>query len=279
MCVAWVEARQAGHLDDAERRARRARRDHRGVRLRRAVGGDRDRHRSPASSLSSASSSSSGSASTIRSAPSPCTACPASGARSRPGSSRCRRSPTNLATGTGGLVYTGSFHQLGVQALGLVAVGAFTFSTSFGALFAMHKLWGIRVEQERRDGGLDVHEHGMWGYPEFYIPVPGGYGTESHGHLGSHRPHAPARTASRSGARVTKLPYGAVHLPGSDRRHPGRTEGGGPQHLLLAAAAPSGFPFDSFERDAPRADDDGHADLAPGEPRRARAASRSSNAR
>jgi hypothetical protein len=25
--------------------------------------------------------------------------------------------------------------------------------------------------------GLDVSEHGMWGYPEFYIPVPGGYGT------------------------------------------------------------------------------------------------------
>ena len=24
----------------------------------------------------------------------------------------------------------------------------------------------------------------MWGYPEFYIPVPGGYGTESHGHVG-----------------------------------------------------------------------------------------------
>src|SRR3954451_10148727 len=36
----------------------------------------------------------------------------------------------NLATGTGGLVYTGSFHQIGIQALGLVAVGAFTFSTS-----------------------------------------------------------------------------------------------------------------------------------------------------
>jgi predicted peroxiredoxin len=31
---------------------------------------------------------------------------------------------SNLATGSGGLVYTGSFHQLGVQALGLVAVGA-----------------------------------------------------------------------------------------------------------------------------------------------------------
>jgi hypothetical protein len=31
----------------------------------------------------------------------------------------------------------------------------------------------------------------MWGYPEFYIPVPGGYGTEAHGHLGlSHGSHS-----------------------------------------------------------------------------------------
>jgi len=45
-------------------------------------------------------------------------------------------------------------------------------------------LWGIRVEPETETAGLDVSEHGMWGYPEFYIPVPGGYGTETHGHLG-----------------------------------------------------------------------------------------------
>jgi Amt family ammonium transporter len=90
----------------------------------------------------------------------------------------------NLATGTAGLVYSGSFHQLGVQALGLVAVGGFTFSVSFGALWVMKRLWGIRVEPEVETAGLDVSEHGMWGYPEFYIPVPGGYGTESHGHLG-----------------------------------------------------------------------------------------------
>ena len=35
----------------------------------------------------------------------------------------------------------------------------------------------------------------MWGYPEFYIPVPGGYGTESHGHVGpshTHRHPVPA---------------------------------------------------------------------------------------
>ena len=89
----------------------------------------------------------------------------------------------NLATGTGGLVYTGSFHQLGVQALGLAAVGGFTFTASFAALYAMKKLWGIRVEEETETAGLDVSEHGMWGYPEFYIPVPGGYGSESHAHL------------------------------------------------------------------------------------------------
>src|SRR6059036_2258107 len=96
----------------------------------------------------------------------------------------------NLATGSGGLVYTGSFHQLGVQTLGLVAVGAFTFSASFGSLWVMKRVWGIRVEPETETAGLDVSEHGMWGYPEFYIPVPGGYGTESHGHLGLSHGHA-----------------------------------------------------------------------------------------
>jgi Amt family ammonium transporter len=89
----------------------------------------------------------------------------------------------NLATGTGGLWYTGSFHQLGVQALGLLAVGVFTFTASFASLAAMKALWGIRVEPEVETAGLDVSEHGMWGYPEFYIPVPGGYGTENRTHL------------------------------------------------------------------------------------------------
>jgi hypothetical protein len=48
----------------------------------------------------------------------------------------------------------------------------------------MKAAFGIRAEPEVETAGLDVSEHGMWGYPEFYIPVPGGYGTEAHGHLG-----------------------------------------------------------------------------------------------
>jgi Amt family ammonium transporter len=91
-----------------------------------------------------------------------------------------------LGTGSPGLFYGGGLHQLGVQALGLVAVGAFTFGASFLILFAMKATVGIRAEPEVETAGLDVSEHGMWGYPEFYIPVPGGYGTESHAHLLGH---------------------------------------------------------------------------------------------
>jgi len=95
-----------------------------------------------------------------------------------------------VGVGRGGLLYTGSPYQLGVQALGLVAVGVFTFTASYGSLWTLNRLWGIRVETHVETAGLDVAEHGMWGYPEFYIPVPGGYGTESHGHLGLAHAHA-----------------------------------------------------------------------------------------
>jgi Amt family ammonium transporter len=88
----------------------------------------------------------------------------------------------NLATGKAGLFYGGGFHQLGIQLLGLVAVGAFTFSASFLVLWVMKVTVGIRTEPHVENAGLDVSEHGMWGYPEFYIPVPGGYGTEHHAH-------------------------------------------------------------------------------------------------
>jgi Amt family ammonium transporter len=102
----------------------------------------------------------------------------------------------SLATGSGGLFYGGGFHQLGVQVVGLLTVGVFTFAMSFGALWLMKVTFGIRTEPEDETAGLDVSEHGMWGYPEFYIPVPGGYGTESHGHLGIKHSHPAPATAT-----------------------------------------------------------------------------------
>jgi Amt family ammonium transporter len=107
-----------------------------------------------------------------------------------------------LATGKGGLFYGGGLDQLGTQLLGLAAVGGFTFAASFLVLFALKKTFGIRVEPEMETAGLDVSEHGMWGYPEFYIPVPGGYGTEAHGHLGLSHAHA---TRVREAAPATEL--------------------------------------------------------------------------
>jgi Amt family ammonium transporter len=107
---------------------------------------------------------------------------------------------TKLDTGSAGLLYGGGFHQLGVQALGLAAVGTFTFAASFGVLWLFKVTIGIRAEPEVETAGLDVSEHGMWGYPEFYIPVPGGYGTEAHGHLGLGHAHRPAPAPAPSTA-------------------------------------------------------------------------------
>ncbi len=110
-----------------------------------------------------------------------------------------------IGVGRAGLLYGGGAHQLAVQALGLAAVGAFTFTASFGILWAFRRVWGIRVAPEVETAGLDVSEHGMWGYPEFYIPVPGGYGTEAHSHLLSHhgqRAPAPSAVPVPSAART-----------------------------------------------------------------------------
>jgi Amt family ammonium transporter len=110
----------------------------------------------------------------------------------------------NLATGSGGLFYGGGFHQLGIQALGLAAVGAFTFTASFLVLGLMKMTVGIRTEPEVEAAGLDVSEHGMWGYPEFYIPVPGGYGTEHASHsLVTHGKGATAAAPSAPPAPAT----------------------------------------------------------------------------
>jgi ammonium transporter, Amt family len=74
--------------------------------------------------------------------------------------------------GDPGLLYSGSFHQLLVQALGVVTVFAFVFVLSFAAFWAIKKTYGLRVSAEEEDAGLDITEHGMYGYPEQFIPAP-----------------------------------------------------------------------------------------------------------
>src|SRR3954467_15819572 len=85
------------------------------------------------------------------------------------------------AVGKPGLVYNGSFHQLGSQALGVVTVFAFVFVVSYATFAIIKATYGLRVTAEEEEAGLDISEHGMYGYPEQFIPAPElvGYGAAS----------------------------------------------------------------------------------------------------
>ncbi len=76
------------------------------------------------------------------------------------------------AVGEGGLFYTGSFSQLGAQALGVAAAFTFVFSASFAVFWVIKKTYGLRVTEAEEEAGLDISEHGMYGYPEQFIPAP-----------------------------------------------------------------------------------------------------------
>lgn len=70
--------------------------------------------------------------------------------------------------GAAGLFYGGGFGQLGVQLLGVTASGLFAFTMAFVILKIMDKVMtgGIRVTEEEEIIGLDLSEHGSYGYPE-----------------------------------------------------------------------------------------------------------------
>ena len=70
----------------------------------------------------------------------------------------------------GGLFYSGSLQQLGDQALGIVVVFSFVLLSSLAVLYAIKLTYGLRVTPEEEDAGLDISEHGMYGYPEQFIP-------------------------------------------------------------------------------------------------------------
>src|SRR3954447_18857543 len=76
------------------------------------------------------------------------------------------------AVGEAGLVYTGSFHQLIAQSIGVAAAFTFVFAASFGTFWVIKKTYGLRVSAEEEEAGLDIVEHGMYGYPEQFIPAP-----------------------------------------------------------------------------------------------------------
>ncbi len=71
-----------------------------------------------------------------------------------------------VGVGKAGLFYGGGGEQLWVQFESVVVCGAYAFAASFILLWIMKKLIGFRVTEEQEIIGLDLSEHGSYGYPE-----------------------------------------------------------------------------------------------------------------
>ncbi len=92
--------------------------------------------------------------------------------------------PALATVGNPGLFYGGGFTQLGIQALGIVASGGFVFVASLIVFGILKATIGIRVKPEQELNGLDISEHGVYGYAEGLVATDhpngngnGGYGT------------------------------------------------------------------------------------------------------
>ncbi len=68
-----------------------------------------------------------------------------------------------------GLFYGGGFHQLGIQLIGVIAVGAWVLLTSTLLFGIIRKTVGLRVEKQQELAGLDLSEHSSESYSGFQI--------------------------------------------------------------------------------------------------------------
>ncbi len=73
---------------------------------------------------------------------------------------------TGAATGNG-LFFGGGFKLLSSQAIGVVAVGVFTFTVALFIWYIIKQILGMRVSREEELTGLDLGEHGSKAYPDF----------------------------------------------------------------------------------------------------------------
>lgn len=90
-------------------------------------------------------------------------------------------SPRLISEGAGSGIWYGifgdeslssAFGQLGVQSLAVLFTFAVVFVISIATFFGIKKTIGLRVPAEEEDAGLDISSHGMYGYPEAFIPQP-----------------------------------------------------------------------------------------------------------
>jgi ammonium transporter, Amt family len=97
-----------------------------------------------------------------------------------------------VGIGNAGLFYGEGAGQLGAQAaaVGLTFVAVFTLSMV--SFLIIKATIGVRVDDETEAAGLDIAEHGMYGYPEQFIPQAE---LEGYGAVPTLTRPAPARVA------------------------------------------------------------------------------------
>ncbi|HEY5977636.1 MAG TPA: ammonium transporter [Solirubrobacterales bacterium] len=90
-------------------------------------------------------------------------------------------SPRLIVEGAGPGIWYGIFGdeslgnalgQLGVQACAVVFTFVVVFAISIATFAAIRATIGLRVSEEEEEAGLDISSHGMYGYPENFIPEP-----------------------------------------------------------------------------------------------------------
>ena len=78
--------------------------------------------------------------------------------------------------GLRGLFYTGDFRQLGLQALGVLTVGAWATVTMVIFFKVIQKTHGLRAQPEEELRGLDISEHGLPSAYADFAPAVESYG-------------------------------------------------------------------------------------------------------
>ncbi len=90
-------------------------------------------------------------------------------------------SPRLVSEGAGSGVWYGifgdeslstAFGQLGVQGLAVLFTFVVVFAISITTFAIIKSTIGLRVSEDEEEAGLDISSHGMYGYPEQFIPQP-----------------------------------------------------------------------------------------------------------
>ena len=84
----------------------------------------------------------------------------------------------------GGLLTGGGTDLFVAQVIGALAITAFVSVATALVVLALKAAGLLRVSEEEEVEGLDIHEHGMYGYPEMALGTqayPGGPRTDAHG--------------------------------------------------------------------------------------------------